>query len=171
METENMRLIRPKKPKPGGLEWAQGLEPQSEMMSINAGDSSSSAQQNKEAPSSKGSSHGEMVAAHGPEWGLNSRSAAPVRPDYQLSKKNEILVDLFLNTLFHPPQTPPPPLLPSFLLTKFSTSFFWLFSLPTGSGVQVRGHLAAPEGEQPGNKAPPPCPPPPPQETPGGMLQ
>lgn len=47
------------------------------------------------------------------EFQLNSLfHSVPVKGDYKLSKKNEILVDLFLNTLFHattPPQSPLPP--------------------------------------------------------------
>lgn len=88
-----------------------------------------------------------------PEFRLNSPfHSVPVKGDYKLSKKNEILVDLFLNTLFHtvPPQSPLPPS-PSFLPTKFARSFQFLFwipaSLPTGSPRvrgQVRGHLAGP---------------------------
>lgn len=125
---------------------------------------------------------GAQHPARSPEWGLNSRSTAPVRGDYRLSQKNEILLDLFLNTLFHPP-TPPPPL-PSFLPTNFSTSFFCPSflrrpppPLPTGSAPvrgQVRGHQAAPEREQPGNKGLGCCPPPPARplkKTPTGMLQ
>lgn len=58
--------------------------------------------------------------------------------DYKLSKKNEILDDLFLNTLFHavPPQSPLPSF-QSFLPTKFAQCFdFFYFILPfltTGS--------------------------------------
>lgn len=65
-----------------------------------------------------------------PEFRLNSPfHSVPVKGDYKLSKKNEILVDLFLNTLFHavPPQSPLPPF-PSFLPTKFAR-FFHFFSL------------------------------------------
>lgn len=92
-----------------------------------------------------------------PEFRLNRPfHSVPVKGDYKLSKKNEILVDLFLNTLFHtvhpphPQQSPLPPS-PSFLPTKFAWSFQFLFqipaSLPTGSPRvrgQVRGHLAGP---------------------------
>lgn len=105
-----------------------------------------------------------------PEFLLNSLfHSVPVKGDYKLSKKNEILVDLFLSTLFHtvPPRSPLPPFQP-FLPTKFASSFlffkFCLFlffftsaSLPTGSPrVEVRSeatwlvHIA--EREQPGNK-------------------
>ena len=99
-----------------------------------------------------------------PEFRLNSPfHSVPVKGDYKLSKKNEILVDLFLNTLFHavPPQSPLPPFR-SFLSTKFARSFHFFFSsvsapLPTGSlRVEVRseatwlGHVA--ERDQPGNK-------------------
>lgn len=90
-----------------------------------------------------------------PEFRLNSPfHSVPVKGDYKLSKKNEILVDLFLNTLFHtvPPQSPLPPLR-SFLATKFSPflSFFFFVSLgPLWPLVlselkgQVRGHLTGP---------------------------
>lgn len=90
-------------------------------------------------------------SAMSPEFPLNSPfNSVPVRGDYKLSKKNEILVDLFLNTLFHavPPQPPLPPI-PSFLPTKFVLSFGLSASacVPTSSlrvRGQVRGHLAGP---------------------------
>lgn len=99
-----------------------------------------------------------------PEFRLNSPfHSVPVKGDYKLSKKNEILVDLFLNTLFHtvPPQSPLPPFR-SFLATKFSRSFHFFF-VSLGplwplvlSELEVRSeatwlvHVA--ECEQPGNK-------------------
>lgn len=128
---------------------------------------------NKEPPSSKRPLiswfrlHNSVMS---PEFLLNSLfHSVPVKGDYKLSKKNEILVDLFLSTLFHavPPRSPLPPFQP-FLPTKFASSFlflkFCLFlffftsaSLPTGSPrVEVRSeatwlvHIA--EREQPGNK-------------------
>lgn len=95
-----------------------------------------------------------------PEFLLNSLfHSVPVKGDYKLSKKNEILVDLFLSTLFHtvPPRSPLPPFQP-FLPTKFASSFlffkfclflfFFYFSLSahrfSQSRGQVRGHLARP---------------------------
>lgn len=108
----------------------------------------------------------EMIKVHNsmmsPEFSLNSFfHSVPVMGDYKLSKKNEILVDLFLNTLFHavPPQSPLPSFR-SFLPTKFAHSFdffFFLAFLTTSSlSVEVRSeatwliHVA--ESEQPGNK-------------------
>lgn len=69
--------------------------------------------------------------------------------DYKLSKKNEKLVDLFLNTLFHAPLHLP--FSPSSILILYSNQvcpFLWFlyFSLSdqqfSFSGGQVRGHLA-----------------------------
>lgn len=72
------------------------------------------------------------------QFRLNSLfHSEPVRGDYKLSKKNEILVDLFLKTLFHPPSLQPvlssDPLCPFLSLFKNSPS-----SLP--------GHRSPPEG-------------------------
>lgn len=118
---------------------------------------------NKEPPSSKRPLiswfrlHNSVMS---PEFLLNSLfHSVPVKGDYKLSKKNEILVDLFLSTLFHtvPPRSPLPPFQP-FLPTKFASSFlffkfclflfFFYFSLSahrfSQSRGQVRGHLARP---------------------------
>lgn len=99
-----------------------------------------------------------------PEFQLNSRfHSVPVKGDYKLSKKNEILVDLFLNTLFHavPPSTTHNlPSLQSGPFFQQSLPLPFIFipgPQPTGSlGVEVRSeatwlvHVA--EREQPGNK-------------------
>lgn len=133
-----------------------------------------------------------------PEFRLNSPfHSVPVKGDYELSKKNEILVDLFLNTLFHtvPPQSPLPPFR-SFLPNKFARSFHFIFFLfqplcpPVLSELEVRSeatwlaHVA--KCDQPGNKGlcccrcqtftftPPPFPFPyslSVKKTPAGMLQ
>lgn len=71
-----------------------------------------------------------------PEFLLNSLfHSVPVKGDYKLSKKNEILVDLFLSTLFH---TVPPTISPSSIPTlspnqvslflSFFLNFAFLFS-------------------------------------------
>lgn len=89
-----------------------------------------------------------------PGFLLNSPfHSVPVKGDYKLSKKNEILVDLFLNTLFQ--ATPPSShtISPSSILILSSNqvcpslSLFY-FSLSahrfSRSRGQVRGHLAPP---------------------------
>jgi len=87
------------------------------------------------------------------EFQLNSLfHSVLVKGDYELSKKNEILVDLFLSTLFHAvplPTTSPSsiPILSSNQLCPLLSFFF--YSSPSAhrssqSRGQVRGHLAPP---------------------------
>lgn len=92
--------------------------------------------------------------------------SVPVRGDYKLSKKNEILVDLFLNTLFH--TVLPPPSNPIHSSNQVCSSFLPSLSpphpnphlfQPLGPPVllelrgQVRGHLAGPRCRAPATKA------------------
>lgn len=82
-------------------------------------------------------------------WLKSLFHSLPVKGDYKLSKKNEILVDLFLNTLFH--AAPPSPLFlfwsffhPSLLVPFFLLYFYfgpsaYRFSPESRSGQRPPG--------------------------------